>query len=270
MGNEERVSPTKGYRVLEHKPPKKSVLEGIKGMAIVDDQEELPALSDLLQDWSGELLDDSSGSKNELLWSTNPLQPRKLLLNRPIVNISRIQQLDCCSETTHTAESTEAPKVRFSTITIREYPRILDDNPACSSGPAFSIDWCYYQHPPGPPTRLWTRPTTTTTTMTTQFAKKIRANNAKPGCNHGDIMIRKLLQRRDEPIICDRIDNNPDLIVWIVWDGGAANGCHNQVIIIFFECEIGRLVVQSRPPPVDITSIANRKLDRERRIFSRE
>ena len=34
-------------------------------------------------------------------------------------------------------------KVSFSSVEIRQYNRILDDNPACSSGPSISIGWEY-------------------------------------------------------------------------------------------------------------------------------
>lgn len=38
--------------------------------------------------------------------------------------------------------------VQFSTIKIREYDRIIGDNPACSSGPPMTFDWSYTQKPP--------------------------------------------------------------------------------------------------------------------------
>ena len=34
-------------------------------------------------------------------------------------------------------------KVSFSSVEIRQYNRILDDNPACTSGPGISIGWEY-------------------------------------------------------------------------------------------------------------------------------
>ena len=35
-------------------------------------------------------------------------------------------------------------KVDFSSVTIREYPRILGDNPSCSCGAPVTFDWHYY------------------------------------------------------------------------------------------------------------------------------
>eukprot|EP01083_Nonionella_stella_P016992 47454_1 len=39
-------------------------------------------------------------------------------------------------------------KIRFGTVSVRNYGRILGDHPCCSYGPPLSIDWEYHQHEP--------------------------------------------------------------------------------------------------------------------------
>jgi len=38
-------------------------------------------------------------------------------------------------------------KVKFTDITVREYPQILGENPGCSNGPSMAIGWEYREHP---------------------------------------------------------------------------------------------------------------------------
>ena len=52
----------------------------------------------------------------------------------------------CSSSCTATSSTNSRAnrKVNFSSVTIREYPRILGDNPSCSCGAPLSLDWSYY------------------------------------------------------------------------------------------------------------------------------
>ena len=41
-------------------------------------------------------------------------------------------------------QSSPKSSIKFSSVEIREYPRIVGDNPSCASGAPISIDWCHY------------------------------------------------------------------------------------------------------------------------------
>lgn len=45
-------------------------------------------------------------------------------------------------------EEDRTPRVRFGTITIRDYDIILGDHPACSYGPPITISWDYHENDP--------------------------------------------------------------------------------------------------------------------------
>lgn len=42
-----------------------------------------------------------------------------------------------------TAPRPASPKVRFQNVEVREYPRILGDNPSVSAGPPITLDWAH-------------------------------------------------------------------------------------------------------------------------------
>lgn len=48
---------------------------------------------------------------------------------------------------THSSRKKQKKSVRFGTINIRKYNRILGDNPACSSGCPVQLDWDSYPQP---------------------------------------------------------------------------------------------------------------------------
>lgn len=49
-----------------------------------------------------------------------------------------------------TNPAVEKKSVHFGKVTIREYPRILGDNPGCDEGPSLSIGWEYEERSPMP------------------------------------------------------------------------------------------------------------------------
>ena len=61
----------------------------------------------------------------------------------------RVKSLDESLESTRVEpqqqqSSSPKPSIKFSSVEIREYPRIVGDNPSCASGAPMSMDWCHY------------------------------------------------------------------------------------------------------------------------------
>jgi hypothetical protein len=71
----------------------------------------------------------SSNSSSEL--SLKPVSPTQDTNTNSIITI------------THASRASNIHEVQFDTIVIREYQRILGDNPSCSSGAPISLGWAY-------------------------------------------------------------------------------------------------------------------------------
>ena len=48
------------------------------------------------------------------------------------------------SSKTSSKSSRRKSPIKFKSVEVREYPRIVGDNPSCSGGAPMSIDWCHY------------------------------------------------------------------------------------------------------------------------------
>ena len=62
------------------------------------------------------------------------------------VQVKSILKLSTSKNEEQKIESRERYSVRFKTIEVREYERVVGDNPSCSKGPPISIGWGYFMH----------------------------------------------------------------------------------------------------------------------------
>jgi len=86
---------------------------------------------------------DVSGTTLDLSTSLHRLQNNGLTMKgcikvRSIEESLATHTLSCCRDIKQT-------KPQFSTVEIREYPRLLGDNPSTSAGPPISLQWIYAQ-----------------------------------------------------------------------------------------------------------------------------
>lgn len=100
-----------------------------------DDDSILSLLSGLLASWSAERDGINVTITQRLPAAFDSGVNLKSILKLP-TNESEEQKVDC----------RERYSVRFKAIEVREYERIVGDNPSCSKGPPISIGWGYIVH----------------------------------------------------------------------------------------------------------------------------
>ena len=100
-----------------------------------DDDSILSLLSGLLATWSAE----RDGINVTI---TQRLQP----VCQTGVQVKSILKMPTNENEEQKVDSRERYTVRFKTIEVREYERIVGDNPSCSKGPPISIGWGYIIH----------------------------------------------------------------------------------------------------------------------------
>lgn len=98
--------------------------------------------------------DDNSDSDDSVLsllsglllaWSTEQMENNcSALFNTSIESLGNIEVKSILKSSKNLAFEAKVPHtVAFSTIEVREYERIVGDNPSCTRGPPMSIGWAY-------------------------------------------------------------------------------------------------------------------------------